>query len=66
MVKSEVEVVIQVNGKLRGKAEVALDSSQEAMLELANSMENVFKFVEGKTVRKVIWVPNKLLNIVAN
>ena len=66
LLKSEVEVVIQVNGKLRGKAEVAVDSTQETMVELANSMENVSKFVEGKTVRKVIWIPNKLLNIVAN
>ena len=66
LVKSSVQVVIQINGKLRGKAEVAVDSSEESMLELANSMENVAKFIEGKTVRKVIWVPNKLLNIVAN
>ncbi|NRB38761.1 MAG: leucine--tRNA ligase [Pseudomonadales bacterium] len=66
LVKSSVEVVIQVNGKLRGKVEVAIDSTQEAMLELANNMENVNKFTDGKTVRKVIWVPNKLLNIVAN
>jgi leucyl-tRNA synthetase len=66
LVKSSVEVVIQVNGKLRAKVEVGVDSSEEAMLELANSTENVTKFTEGKTVRKVIWVPNKLLNIVAN
>ena len=66
LVKSAVNVVIQVNGKLRGKVEVAVDSTQDSMLELANSMENVSKFIEGKTVRKVIWIPNKLLNIVAN
>lgn len=66
LAKDAVEVVIQVNGKLRAKAEVGVDSSQQAMLDLANSLENVTKFTEGKTVRKVIWVPNKLLNIVAN
>lgn len=66
LVKSAVEVVIQVNGKLRAKVEVAIDSDQDSMVELANSLENVTKHTEGKTVRKVIWIPNKLLNIVAN
>jgi len=66
LVKSSVEIVIQVNGKMRGKTETTVDNSQEAMVEIAQSIENVNKFIEGKTIRKVIWVPNKLLNIVAN
>ena len=66
LVKSAVEIVIQVNGKLRAKHEVALDQSQDSMMEIAESLDNIKKFIEGKTVRKVIWIPNKLLNIVAN
>lgn len=66
LVKSHIEVVIQVNGKLRGKAEIAIDSDEASVLALAQSMDNVQSHIEGKTVRKVIWVPNKLLNIVAN
>ena len=66
LVKSSVQVAIQVNGKMRGKTEAAVDSSEADMLALAQSIENVNKFIEGKTVRKVIWIPNKLLNVVAN
>ena len=63
--KSSVEVVIQVNGKLRGKVEVAPGAAQEDVEQLAKSLENVEKFIEGKTIRKVIYVPNRLLNYVA-
>jgi len=66
LVKSTVEIVFQVNGKVRAKVDVPFDSNQESMLALANNIENVQRFLEGVTVRKVIWVPNKLLNIVAN
>ncbi len=66
LVKSHIEVVVQVNGKLRGKLDVAINASQDEVLPLAQALENVQTHIEGKTVRKVIWVPNKLLNIVAN
>lgn len=66
LVKSHIEVVVQVNGKLRGKMEVAIDSEQEAVLKQAKAIDNVQQHIDGKTIRKVIWVPNKLLNIVAN
>lgn len=66
LIKTEVEVVFQVNGKLRGKAAVPVDSDQDCIVELAHKIDNVSKQIEGKTIRKVIWVPNKLLNIVAN
>ncbi len=65
LVKADVEIVFQVNGKLRGKAEIANNSSQEEALAVAQSLPNVTSFTEGKKVVKVIWVPNKLLNIVA-
>ncbi len=62
---SEVEIVIQVNGKLRGKVTVAKDSSQETVEQLAKEIPAVINQTEGKTIRKVIFVPNKLINIVA-
>ncbi len=66
LVKSSVQVAIQVNGKMRGKVEAAVDSQEDVMVELAKSVDNVSKFLDDKTIRKVIWIPNKLLNIVAN
>ncbi len=63
---SSVEIAIQVNGKLRAKMQVSADIDKSAMEEQALQQPNVQKFVEGKTVRKVIVVPSKLVNIVAN
>lgn len=58
------QMVVQVNGKLRGKIETHSDTSQEEMIELAKSIENVQKFIEGKEIVKEIVVPKKLVNIV--
>ncbi|KJY80172.1 leucine--tRNA ligase [Vibrio nigripulchritudo] len=66
LVEDEKLIVVQVNGKLRAKLTVAADASKEQVEELGLNDENVTKFTEGKTVRKVIYVPGKLLNIVAN
>ncbi len=66
LVRSTVEVVVQVNGKLRGKLDAALDTPKEQLEQLALEQENVKKFLEGVTVRKVIVIPNKLVNIVAS
>ena len=66
LVKSHIEVVIQVNGKLRAKIDTAIDSDEASVLAIAKTIDNVQGHLDGKTVRKVIWVPNKLLNIVAN
>jgi leucyl-tRNA synthetase len=66
LVRSTVEVVVQVNGKVRGKLDVAIDAPKEVLEPLALAQENVQKFLEGVTVRKVIVVPNKLVSIVAN
>jgi leucyl-tRNA synthetase len=65
LVQSQITYVIQVMGKMRGKIEVAADASQDAIKELALANENVQKFIEGKTVHKVIVVPKKLVSIVA-
>ncbi|MEK9822122.1 MAG: class I tRNA ligase family protein, partial [Gammaproteobacteria bacterium] len=64
LVKTSVELVVQVNGKVRGKLEVAVDAGEDAVVELARGNENVEKFLVDKTIRKVIYVPNKILNFV--
>lgn len=65
MVQDEVELVVQVNGKLRGSITVAKTMAKEAIEQHAVAQPFVQKFLEdGSTVRKVIVVPNKLVNIV--
>ena len=59
-----VEIVVQVNGKLRGRISVAADASKEVISELALMDGNVQRFVAGKIVRKTIVVPGRLVNIV--
>ncbi len=66
LVSDTLEYVVQVNGKMRGKIEVAADADKAAIEQTARANENVRRFTEGMTVRKVIVVPNKLVNIVAN
>jgi len=66
LVEDEKLVVCQVNGKLRAKVTVAADADQNTVQAAAMEETNVKNFVEGKTVRKVIYIPGKLLNIVAN
>jgi leucyl-tRNA synthetase len=64
LVKSEIEVMVQVNGKLRGKITVAADASKEALEAAAMANEGAIKFMEGKAPKKVIVVPGRLVNIV--
>lgn len=64
--KDSVEIVVQVNGKVRANITVAVDASQDSVTTLATENENVVRHLLGKTVRKVIYVPQKLINIVAN
>ena len=66
LVEDSKLIVVQVNGKLRAKITVAADATKEQVEALAMADEQVQKYVEGVTVRKVIFVPGKLLNIVAN
>ena len=58
------EMVVQVNGKLRGKIEVSTDTTKEEMEELAKNIDNVKMYIDGKEIVKVIVVPKKLVNIV--
>ncbi|OWA36638.1 leucine--tRNA ligase [Saccharibacillus sp. O16] len=64
--ESEVEIVVQVNGKIVQRANVQKDWDAKALEDHAMSLENVQNALAGKTVRKVIAVPGKLVNIVAN
>ncbi|RNC70101.1 MAG: leucine--tRNA ligase [Desulfuromonadales bacterium] len=63
-VDEELLVVVQVNGKLRGKVTVAADATEAQVKELAFADDRVKSWLEGKQVRKAIYVPGKLLNIV--
>ena len=62
--ESEVEMVVQVNGKLRDKLMVAADVTEDEVKETALESEKVKVFVEGKEIKKIIFVPGKLINIV--
>jgi leucyl-tRNA synthetase len=62
--QDSLTLVVQVNGKVRGQVDVAKDSEKDAILALAKADANVQRHLEGKTVRKEIVVPNKLVNIV--
>ena len=64
LIKSEIELMVQVNGKLRGKIEVAADADKETILALAKADESVTKHIEGKEIVKEIVVPGRLVNIV--
>ncbi|UKE83295.1 leucine--tRNA ligase [Pectobacterium colocasium] len=64
MVEDSKLVVVQVNGKVRGKITVAADASEEQVRERAAQEPLVAKYLDGVTVRKVIYVPGKLLNLV--
>ncbi|MDH2332277.1 leucine--tRNA ligase [Paenibacillus polymyxa] len=64
-VDAEVEIVVQVNGKIVQRATIAKDLDAKAMEAFAVSLDNVQQALAGKTIRKVIAVPGKLVNIVA-
>jgi len=66
LVSDEVTVVVQVNGKLRARLSVPVDINEEQIRDMALNDENVTRFTEDKTIRKVIYVPGKLVNVVAN
>jgi len=57
--------MVQINGKLRGKIITSKDATQEIALELALQEENIKKYVTKETVKKIILVPERLINIIA-
>jgi len=64
MTQDEIKLIVQVNGKLRGQINVAKDAGKEAIERTALANEHVQKFIEGQTVKKIIVVPGRLINIV--
>lgn len=66
LVEDVVEIVLQVNGKVRAKVNVPAEASREELEEIAKSDATIQENIAGKTIRKVIAVPGKLVNIVAN
>ena len=64
-VDNTIEIAVQVNGKLRGTLKIARDSDAKVVQEAALALENVQNFVTGKEIKKIIVVPNRIVNIVA-
>lgn len=66
LTETKVVIAVQIKGKLRGTIEVAPDMEKEKIIQLAQREKTVSKFLEGKTVLKTIYVPNKIVNFVVN
>ncbi len=63
--RDALTLAVQINGKLRGTIDVAADATREQIEALAQAEPNAAKFLEGLSVRKIIIVPGKIVNIVA-
>ena len=66
LVRDSIELVVQVNGKVRGRIRDPVDVDQDTAQAIAMDEPNVSKFLDGLTIRKVILIPGRLLNLVAN
>ena len=66
LVQNNIEMIVQVNGKVRGKIQVNIEADDESIKILARENENVRRFIAQSTVRKIIVVKGRLVNIVAN
>lgn len=66
LVKDEVTIGVSINGKVRDTITLSKNATQEEAMSLANSSEKVSKWLEGKGIRKVIYVPGRILNIVVS
>jgi len=64
LVRDSIDLVVQVNGKLRGQFSVAADATRETIEQAALADEQVQRFLEGKSVKKVVVVPGRLINFV--
>ena len=64
MVKDTIELVVQVNGRLRGKVSVPASASKQEIESIAMQDDNVQRHVTGKDVKKIIVVPGRLINMV--
>jgi len=64
IVESEITIVVQVNGKLRGSIIVPADASKDEIIKTASSSQKIIPYLEGKKITNTITVPNKLVNFV--
>ena len=62
--RKEIEIIIQINGKLRGKLNIDVDSKQKELESMVMSNDKIIKFLDGKSVKKFIYVKGKLINVV--
>ena len=62
--KDSIEIPVQVNGKMRGKVTMPADAQEGAIVDAAKAEENVARHLEGKTVRKAIYVPGRMVNLI--
>ena len=66
LVRNEIELVVQVNGKLRDRFMISKDADEAAAKAAAFASAKVNEHLEGKTIRKIVFIPGKIFNIVAN
>jgi leucyl-tRNA synthetase len=66
LVKTSIELVVQINGKLRAKLDVAADIDEPSLRQRVAELPNLSQYFQGKQIRKVIYVPQKLINFVVN
>ena len=64
MKEDVIEIGVQVNGKLRGAVQLAVDATQETALLAAQALPNVASHLAGKTIKKVVYVAGKILNLI--
>ena len=64
LVDETTTLAVQVNGKMRGTIDVPVNADEAAVREIALALENVQGFIAGKEIRKVIVVPNRIVNVV--
>ena len=64
LIKSEVMIVIQINGKVRGRLDIGADWDESQVKELVLNDSNIQKHLDGKVLKKFIYVPNKLVSLV--
>jgi len=66
LVESSIVIPVQVNGKLRDKIMIAADASEDVVVAAAMNAEKVKPWLDGKTIRKTLYVPGRMVNFVAN
>ena len=64
LISESVEIIIQVNGKKRSSVEIMLDLGREECINIVKEDKKISKYIENKEIKKIIFIPNKLVNLV--